>query len=182
MTTAGTALLNPHKVFAKVGLAKGMRVADLGCGRTGHFVFSAARAVGETGVVYAVEVVKDVLESIRNRIRSEGYDNVQTIWSDIESVGKTAIPAESLDGCFIINVLFMVKDKSKALEEASRLLKKGGFLVVMDWKQKLGNCGPIPEMMVPAEQVTKLAEKIGLKLFDNFSDTSYHYSLIFRKI
>lgn len=32
MSTSGTALLNPHKVFAEVGLAKGMRVADLGCG------------------------------------------------------------------------------------------------------------------------------------------------------
>lgn len=179
--SSGTALLNPHKVFAKVGLAKGMRIADLGCGRTGHFIFSAARAVGETGMVYAVDVVKDVLGSIRNRVRSEGYDNIQTIWSDIEQLGKTAIPEGSLDGCFVINVLFLVKNKDRVIQESVRLLKKGGFLVIIDWKQKLGPCGPIPEMMVVPERLIEIAPKYHLRIVDQLVDSTYHYCLIFRK-
>jgi len=180
--TSGTALLNPHKVFAKVGLAKGMRIADLGCGRTGHFVFSAARAIGDTGMIYAVDVVKEVLEGIQSRIRSEGYDNVQTIWSDIEAVGKTAIPQGSLDGCFIINVFFLVKDKKKVIQEAVRLLKKGGFLVIIDWKQNLGLCGPIPEQMVTPEYLINITQTYPLKLIDQSLDTKYHYCLILRKV
>src|SRR3990167_10080103 len=108
MTHAGSALLDPHAVFEKISLASGMRVADLGCGRTGHFVFPASRVVGDTGIVYAVEIVKNILESIQSRVRSEGYHNVQTVWSNIELAGKTPVPAGSLQACFLVNVLFLV--------------------------------------------------------------------------
>lgn len=181
MTTAGNALIDPRKIFAKVGLTKGMRVADFGCGRTGHFVFSAARKVGDTGMVYAVDVVKDVLESIQSRIRSEGYDNVHTIWSDVESVGKAAIPAESLDGCFIINILFLAKKKENIFEEASRLLKKNGFIAVIDWKKSIRNLGPASEMMVASESLIPMTKKYKLTLVDNFEHGEYHYCMIFKK-
>ena len=64
-------------------------MADMGCGRTGHFVFPAARTVGNKGIVYAVDILKDVLQSLGSWIRSEGLENVQTIWSDIEKFKKT---------------------------------------------------------------------------------------------
>jgi ubiquinone/menaquinone biosynthesis C-methylase UbiE len=182
MATAGTNLLDPHKIYAKVGLSRGMRVADFGCGRTGHFIFSAARVVGETGVVYAVDVVKEVLEHIKSRIRSEGYDNVQTIWSNIEAVGKTAIPEKSLDGCFVVNILFLAKDQAAVLKEALRLLKKGGFLVVIDWVKKIGPCGPAPDMIVTSEQVTELGTRLGLQLEDTFASSEYNFCVIFRKV
>ena len=89
ITHSGRALVDPYIVFDKVGLAKGMRVADLGCGRTGHFVFPAAKIVGGMGIVYAVDVVKNVLENISSMARDEGYDNVRAVWSDIEKFGKT---------------------------------------------------------------------------------------------
>jgi ubiquinone/menaquinone biosynthesis C-methylase UbiE len=182
MTTAGRALLDPHKIFAHVGLTKGMRIADFGCGRTGHFVFSAARVVGETGVVYAVDIVKEVLEHIGSRIRTEGYDNVQTIWSDIESFGKTAIPEKSLDGCFLVNVLFLSKHKKEVIAEAVRLLKKGGFLVIVDWLQKIGPCGPAPEAVVSPEEARTLLVKSGLDTVQQIALGEYNYCLIARKI
>ena len=39
----GKALIDPYPIFEAIGLAPGERVADLGCGRTGHFVFPASR-------------------------------------------------------------------------------------------------------------------------------------------
>lgn len=182
MTTAGTALINPRNIFAKIGLTKGMRIADFGCGRTGHFVFSAARVVGDTGMVYAVDIVKDVLESIHRRIRSEGYDNVHTIWSDVESVGKTAIPPASLDCCFIINIMFLAKNKKAVIEEASRLLKKGGYLIVIDWRETLQSVGPLNEQMIAPEMVVDIAKNLGFVESDQFGEGPYHYCLILKKM
>ena len=142
MSHSGTALIDPYKIFEKISLAEGQRVADLGCGRTGHFVFPAVKIVGDKGVVYAVDIIKNVLDSIKSMARSEGYDSVQTVWSDIELPGKTPIPAGSLDACFYVNVLFQLKNKVGAIKEAVRLLKKGGYLVVVDWAKKLGMLGP----------------------------------------
>lgn len=181
MAHSGTALVDPYIVFEKIALAPGMRVADLGCGRTGHFVFSASRVVGDKGIVYAVEIVKNILESIKSRCRSEGYNNVQAIWSDIELVGKTPIPAASLQACFLVNVLFLVKDKLATLREAARLVQSGGVIVVVDWQKKLGPLGPSPELLVEAEAVSSVAAQAGLNETQRFFLSDYHYCLILEK-
>ena len=131
MSHAGVALVDPYLIFTKVGVAPGMHLADFGCGRTGHFIFSLSRLVGDTGVVYAVDILKDILEHIRGRVRSEGYDNIHTVWSDIERVGKTAIPESTLDGIFFVNVLSRMQAQTDSLQEAARLIKSGGFVVVV---------------------------------------------------
>ncbi len=182
MAHSGTALIDPYKIFEKISLSEGQRVADLGCGRTGHFVFPAVKVVGDKGIVYAVDVVKNILESIKSLARSEGFDNVQTVWSDIELPGKTPIPDGSLDVCFYVNVLFQLKNKQASLQEGARMLKKGGYLVIVDWAKKLGMLGPSPELMVNPDEITSLAAKQNLKFIDKLFPGDYHFSLIFEKV
>ncbi len=182
MSHSGTALIDPYEIFARISLSEGKRVADLGCGRTGHFVFPAVKIVGDRGIVYAVDVVKNILESIKSMARSEGYENVQTIWSDIELLGKTPIPDNSLDAVFCVNVFFQLKNKAGAIAESARMLKKGGYLVVVDWAKKLGSLGPADGAMVKPEEISELATAENLKLVDRVFPGEYHYSLIFEKI
>lgn len=182
MEHSGTALIDPYKIFSKINLSPGMRVADLGCGRTGHFVFSASRQVGERGIVYAVDIMKDILENIKSRVRSEGYENIQPIWSDVESTGKTSIPEKSLDACFFVNTMFLFKKKAEALKESFRLLKDGGMIVVVDWMKKLGPLGPAPELMAKPDDVIAIAKSCGLNLLEEFPAGNYHYALIFKKV
>lgn len=181
MDHAGKALINPYPIFAAVGLAPGLRVGDLGCGRTGHFVFSASRSVGDTGIVYAVDVVKDILESIKSRARSEGYDNVQTAWADLEKANGVPIPAGTLDVCFLVNVAFMLKDKAAAFKEIARLLKPGGSLVVVDWAKKLGPLGPNDENKVNPEALKILLSSLGFTADAEFPAGEYHFALVFKK-
>lgn len=181
MQNSGSALLDPQKIFSKIGLVAGMRVADFGCGRTGHFVFPAAKAVGERGMVYAVDILKEVLESIQSWMRSEGMDNVQTIWSDIEVYAKTPIPEKSLDMCFFMNVLSGVKNPSNAVKEATRLLKDDGQLVIVDWSKKLGTLGPNETNMLDAEKLTRMVEQVGLRAIDTMPVSDYHFCVICKK-
>lgn len=182
MSHSGTALIDPYKIFEKISLSSGCRVADLGCGRTGHFVFPAVKVVGEQGIVYAVDVVKNILESIKSLARSGGLDNIQTIWSDIEQPGKTPIPTGSLDACFYVNVLFQLKNRAGALQEASRMLKKGGHLVAVDWAKKLGMLGPDERSMLAPQELISLATAANLKFVEKMLPGDYHYSLIFEKV
>lgn len=181
MTHAGKALIDPEAIFAKINLGKGMRVADLGCGRTGHFIFTASRIVGDSGLVYAVDIMKDIVQGIKNRARAEGFDNIQVIWSDVEVVGQTPIPPGSLDVCFLINLLFLTKDRKVVLTEAMRLLKSGGLLTVVDWKKKLGPLGPEPAQQVDPNDLTADAAELNLTPQDRFAAGEYHYCLIFKK-
>jgi ubiquinone/menaquinone biosynthesis C-methylase UbiE len=182
MSNAGGALINPDVVFEKIALGPGMRVADLGCGRTGHFVFPASKIVGESGIVYAVEIVKNILESIKSRARSEGCTNVQAVWSDIEAFGKTPIPSKSVQACFMVNVLFLVKDKMSALQEAARLLQQNGVAVVVDWEKNLGPLGPKEGMMVSQEELKETAAKAGLNYVESLPVGEYHFCALFKKV
>src|SRR5690349_15540940 len=55
----------PSANLAKLGLVDGMKVVDLGAG-SGFYSYEAARRVGATGRVYAVDVQKDLLERLRS--------------------------------------------------------------------------------------------------------------------
>ncbi|OGH88984.1 MAG: hypothetical protein A2537_01520 [Candidatus Magasanikbacteria bacterium RIFOXYD2_FULL_36_9] len=182
MPHSGRALIDPIRIFSKVGLTKGMKVSDMGCGRTGHFVFSAARIVGETGIVYAVDILKDVLNAINSRIRTQALNNIQVIWSDIEAVNKTPIPPKSLDMCFFMNVISGVKNKQAALTESVRLLKEDGQIVIVDWSKKLATLGPSDDGLVDPKKLIEVATTCGLKLVQNILVSDYHYCLIFKKI
>ncbi|MFH1292359.1 MAG: methyltransferase domain-containing protein [bacterium] len=182
MAHSGIALLNPHLVFEKIDLRPGMRVADLGCGRTGHFVFPAASMVGEEGIVYAVDIVKNILESIKSTASSQGYDNIQTTWSNIEMPGKVPIPENSLDSCFFVNVLSQIKERQIAIKEATRLLKESGFLVIIDWGKKLGLLGPELGQEVNPSDFINMAKQAGLDLVEQGDMNEYLYLLIFKKI
>ena len=179
VTHAGKALIDPERIIQKMNLKEGMRVADMGCGRTGHFIFTISKLVGESGIVYAVDIMQEILSHLRGRTEAEGYHNIQTVWSDIEKEGATPIPPKSLDACLYINVMSMLKDRSQALKEAVRLIKDSGIIVVVDWEKKLGPLGP-EKMLLPAT-MTDLATEAGLKFAESFSAGDYHYCLFFRK-
>ncbi len=180
MSHAGVALVDPQAIFIKAGISPGMHVADFGCGRTGHFIFSLSRLVGENGIVYAVDILKEVLEYIRGRIRAEGYDNIHTIWSDIELSGKTAIPEGTLDGVFFVNVLSRITGQKETLAEAARLIKPGGFVVVVEWTRNLGAVGPTPDRLVLPETLSGLVPG-ALTVTGQEPAGDYHYYAILRK-
>ncbi len=84
-----------------------MSVGDLGCGNLGYFSVPAAKIVGQNGVVYAVDILKSVLQSVENIARQEGLDNIKTVWSNLEVVGATKITPASLDLIMVVNMLFL---------------------------------------------------------------------------
>lgn len=181
MTHSGAALIDPNKILEKVKLDVGARVADFGCGRTGHVIFSLAPLIGEKGVIYAVDILKDVLESIKSQAKAAGLANIHTVWSDLEKPGAAAVPEASLDAGFFINVMFMIKNRESALCEAARLLKDDGYLIVVDWQKNIGPLGPKTEQMVDLQELVNAAKKAGFEPVDKAVVGEYHFCQIFKK-
>ena len=130
----GRSLIDAYKLFNEIGVQEKMIVADLGCGNTGHFTFPLAKTVGEDGIVYAVDVIKHVLEGIESRNKIEGLENVKTVWSNLETSKATDIKPNSLDMGFLINTLHQSKKQYEMMQESVRLIKSGGKLVIVDWE------------------------------------------------
>lgn len=70
--------LQPDRVMDVLGIKEGSNVADIGAG-SGWFTVRAARRVGNTGAVYAVEINSEYLKHIEDRAKRENLPNIRTI-------------------------------------------------------------------------------------------------------
>ena len=61
----------PDEVVKALALREGEVVADIGSG-SGYFTLRFARAVGESGRVYAVDVSPDMIRHLNRRLRDAG--------------------------------------------------------------------------------------------------------------
>lgn len=174
-------LLNIDLIIKEAELKESMKIADLGCGGHGFFVFPIARRVGKKGLVYAVDILKTMLENIRRLARQENLPNVKVVWSDLESFGATQIESEYLDRIFIINTLCQAEKRAEFLREAIRMLKKNGRLVIIEWKDVETPFGPKVGKKVDEEILKKGGEKLGLQLVKEVDAGQYNYCLIFEK-
>lgn len=178
----GNHLLDSREILEKkAGLGYGNIVADLGCGPKAYFTFQSARIVGDRGLVYAVDVQKQVLSSVESHSKNQGLNNVRTIWSDLEVKGATKIQESSLDLGILNNVLFQSANVPEMIKESIRLIKKGGKLLIIDWKKIGAPLGPSADLRVDPEKIKELCEIFGLKLEQEFEAGQYHFGLIFRK-
>lgn len=181
ISAGGNELINPFAVLEHLGIESGSNVADLGCGGAGHFIIPAAQIVGTNTVVYAVDILKSVLHTVSSKARLDGINNIRTVWSNLEKIGATNIPAESLDFTMVINMLFLSNKRKEVLTEATRLTKPGGKILVIDWNNSKTPIGPLLDHRVPVSEIKKIGKDLKLKLIEEFKPGNYHYGLIFEK-
>jgi len=180
--TGGSELLDANNILNEnLALAPGSIVADLGAGGAAYFTIQAAKLVGDQGQVYAVDVVKNVLSSIDSKAQMSGLYNIKTIWSNLEIFGATKIPAETIDCALLVSVLFQSKQQEKIIAEATRLLKSGGKLLVVDWSDTKPGFAPQADLQVDPEAIIAAAQKLNLTLEQRFQAGNYHFGLIFIK-
>jgi len=168
--------LNPNNILNQLDLKDDMSAAEFGSG-SGGFTIPLARKLGE-GMVYAIDILQEPLSALKSRLRLEGIKNVRIIKSDLERLNGSTLQAECLDLVVIPNVLFEIENKNSIINEAKRVLKKGGVLVIMDWRE---GAAEGPEKRIPEREVKKIAEENGLAYVKNIDSGSYHYGLVFQK-
>ena len=170
--------LEPRKVLDELELKEDMIAAEFGCG-SGTFTILLAKRLKE-GKVYGLDVQEEPLSALRGRARAEGISNIETIRCNLEEEGGSTLPDDFLDLVLLPNVLFQAEDKKAMLEEAVRVLKKGGEMLVIDWK-KDSSFGP-KEGKISQKEVKEIGRELGLKLKKEFEAGSFHYGLLFEKI
>ncbi len=175
---AGNAVIDPEMLLAKSGLRAGMHVADFGTGRTGHMIFPAARVVGASGVLYAVDLQKDVLETIGRRAKQEAVNNLYPVWGDIQVKNGVLIPPQTLDMVFMVNILWRCAHPLAPLTEALRLLRPKGRIIVVDWTDTIASVGPTEKQKLDFAGLIAEARRVGLAVQEDFTVSEYHRALI----
>lgn len=165
---------DPSSNLSKLGLNDGMKVVDLGAG-AGFYTFESARRVGNSGRVYSIDVVKDLLERIRSVGLSTGLRNIEVIWGNFEKIGGTKLGEGTADRVIATNVLFQIEKLDEFVLEIKRILKPGGKVLVVDWSELSALS---PKTLVTANKAQMIFEKAGFKLDQSFNAGDHHYGLV----
>jgi ubiquinone/menaquinone biosynthesis C-methylase UbiE len=120
---------NPFEAVKEMGVLEGQKVVDVGAGK-GYFTIPAAEVVGRTGLVYSVEPDPARSQVIRERIASEGLQNVEVLTTKAEQLGD--IQSGSIDLVFSAFTLHHFNDRRAGLSEIRRVLRPGGVFYVWD--------------------------------------------------
>ncbi len=175
-------LLDKDSILRELSIGDGQKVADLGCGKLGYFIFAAAKIVGKNGVAYAVDIQKPILHEINKQAKKDNITQLKTVWTNLEKWQGAKIESNSLDIALLVNTLNQSDKRGDILREASRLIKRKGQLLIVDWLNKPNPFGPTADKKVKKEALIDAAPKLGLKLDKEFSAGEFHYGLIFSKL
>jgi ubiquinone/menaquinone biosynthesis C-methylase UbiE len=168
---------DPAANIAKLGVTDGMKVVDLGAG-SGFYSIEAAKKVGGSGRVYAVDVQKNLLERLRSVGASQGHNNIEVIWANAEKIGGTKLRDASVDRAIASNVLFQTSKPDDFALEVKRILKPGGKVLVIDWNE---GAPTSPKTAFPANKAQTLFGKNGFALDQKFQAGGSHYGMVFSR-
>lgn len=174
------AFADPDLALREFNLHAGETVADFGAG-AGTYSFLAAKQVGPTGQIYAVDIQKDVLDRVIREGVQAGLHNIQPIWGNIELPQGVKLADNSVDKVIVANVLFQAEDKNALAGEVKRILHPGGRVLLIDWQASFAGLGPMEAQVVPQAAAETIFLGAGFTKIKNFSVGDYHYGLIFAK-
>jgi ubiquinone/menaquinone biosynthesis C-methylase UbiE len=168
--------VQPLELLRRAGVQSGETVLDWGCG-AGFFALPAARLVGETGKVSAVDLQPEMVAATAEAAAAAGLANI-----DVRAAGEYELPAglPAFDWVILAYILHEVHEPQRLLKLAQTALKPGGRLLIVEWPQEVGDHGPpAAERLAPAA-LAALYEPLGLQQVAFWEAPPEYYALVLR--
>ncbi len=174
------AFCDPKQVIAQLGIVPRMHVADFGAG-AGYFSVLAADRVGPEGVVYVIDIQQELLTKVTHFAQRRHIDSLVFVHADLEGPQGSTLSSGSVDLVLLTNVLFQMEKKLEVLAEAFRVLRTGGYVLVIDWNESYGGIGPQPEHVLSEREARALLKEAGFSNHSRIDAGAHHYGLLYRK-
>ncbi|HXA83833.1 MAG TPA: methyltransferase domain-containing protein [Candidatus Dormibacteraeota bacterium] len=165
--------LQVQRVMDILSIKEGGHVADIGAG-SGWFTVRAAKRVGSTGVVYAVDINPEAIAYINRRIQRDGIGNVHAILSEEDD---PKLPKNSADSVLLLKTYHEVAHPVLLLENLRSSLRSGAKIGIIDRNGKGDDHG------VSRDVVIQEAAQAGYQLqeqYDFVKGDGQDYFLVFR--
>jgi SAM-dependent methyltransferase len=165
--------LQINRVMDVLKIKEGSSVADIGAG-SGWFTVRAARRVGASGTVYAVDINRDYLKYIEDRARKEELPNIHTI---LGKEDDALLPANSADAVLILKTYHEIADPLRLMRNLRAALRPGALVGIID-RNGRGDDHGLDQPVVVRE-----LERAGYALVDSYDfvkPDGMDYFLVFR--
>jgi SAM-dependent methyltransferase len=165
--------LQIQRVMDILGIKEGTHVADIGAG-SGWFTVRAARRVGSTGIVYAVDINPESITYINRRIQRDRIGNVHAILSEEDD---PKLSKNSIDSVLLLKTYHEVAHPVLLLENLRISLRSGARVGIIDRNGKGDDHG------ISRDVVIKEAAQAGYQLqeqYDFVKGDGQDYFLVFR--
>lgn len=169
----------PEQVFESLDICPGQHILDIGCG-AGDYTFQAARLVGPSGLVIALDHWPPIVTALEASASAAGLSQVQCFSADIR---EPPLPVQdnSIDLCMAFTVLHIFgqdRHKQALFRETARVLKSQGHLAVIECKKEKMSFGPPVHMRLSPEEVEATAMECGFQKIA-YIDLGYNYLILF---
>ncbi len=172
-------LIDSDKLRSALPIKSGSVVIDLACGK-GIYSMFLSKIVGETGLIYAVDLWKEGLLLLEEQIEKKGITNIRTLLND---AGKQIeIDDYSSDICLMATVLHDFEEAGQAdivLKDIKTLLKPNGCLAVVEFKKIEGPPGPPVHIRLSEAEVEKMVTRHGFVKKETIDIGEYNYLMTF---
>jgi len=136
--------LQIDRVMDLLGISEGKSVADIGAG-SGWFTVRAARRVGASGSVYAVEINEEFVKHIERRAAEEKLSNVRAV---LGREDDPTLPPSSIDAVLLLKTYHEVAQPVRLLANLRRSLREGALVGVIDREGKGDDHGISKQVVV----------------------------------
>jgi cyclopropane fatty-acyl-phospholipid synthase-like methyltransferase len=163
--------LQIDRVMDILGIGPTKSVADIGAG-SGWFTVRAARRVGESGKIYAVDINPEATRYIKDRVEKENLHNVTTV---LGRVDDPMLPADQVDAVLLLKTYHEVAKPVALLRNLRTALRTGAKVGIIDRNGNGENHG------VQRDLVIKEAGEAGYELTGtyDFVKDDMDYFLVF---
>lgn len=163
------------RILETLSIRPGQNIADLGAGG-GYFSYRFARATGEKGRVYAIDIDPEFLEFIRQGSVALNLDNIEVLEATSSDPG---LQPECCDLIFLRDVYHHLEDRVQYFRNLRKYLKEGGRIAIIDYRTE-GLVGLI--MMshsTSPEQIQQEMVQAGYRVLDEHEFLDHQSFLIF---
>lgn len=165
----------PERILEALKIEKGQSVGDLGAG-SGYLTVKISERVGTPGIVYAVDVQKEMLDYIKDRIHEKGIKNVTLVLSTMDDPG---LPPESLDTAILLSVYHEITKPVDFIKKVRKALKPNGKLAILEFADT-SPIGPPIHRRLPEDVVIHEVTQSGFALLERHAFLlPYQYFLVF---
>jgi ubiquinone/menaquinone biosynthesis C-methylase UbiE len=167
---------NTTQLLKNLAVQPGMAIADIGAG-SGYHSTLLSNMVGN-GKVYAVDVEREMISYLNERIKREGKKNIIPVLSTEKTV---SLPANSMDMMLLVDVYHEFSFPYEMTRSMLEALKPGGKLVLVEFRAEDPNV-PIKAIhKMSQQQAVKEFKAAGFSFEKNISNLPWQHCLIFRK-